>query len=414
MTIKAWEQPVDSERQRVSVVTADAALPRPVLLLCAIACGLAVAGITYAQPMLDMIADEFRIDHASAGIIVTMAQVGYALGLIFIVPLGDLLNRRRLILGQSVLAALALLAVALAPSPTLLVAGMAGVGSLAVVIQVIVAYAAIRAAPAERGRVVGLVTSGVVGGILLARTGTGMLADLSGWRTVYMASATATLIVAALLFCALPCEERQHQPTPYAGLVSSLLHLIKSEFDFAQQGSLGATRLRGLYVARDPARSAPLSSTTLPLARCDRPLRVVGPGRDAGSDDCRSTVRSRRWPKGHCAKPFHHAGCMAPHCVSAGLVLEPGARNSGDGLRAPVRACHQSKRHLPPPSRGTEPYRCRLHAVLFHRLRQRSGCVDLHVCARRLAGGLSSRCDLQHVRHCLLGHDQARKMRTDP
>ena len=229
MTIKAWEQPVDSERQRVSVVTADAALPRPVLLLCAIACGLAVAGITYAQPMLDMIADEFRIDHASAGIIVTMAQVGYALGLIFIVPLGDLLNRRRLILGQSVLAALALLAVALAPSPTVLVAGMAGVGSLAVVIQVIVAYAAIRAAPAERGRVVGLVTSGVVGGILLARTGTGMLADLSGWRTVYMASATATLIVAALLFCALPREERQHKSTPYAGLVSSLLHLIKSE-----------------------------------------------------------------------------------------------------------------------------------------------------------------------------------------
>ena len=229
MTIKAWEQTVDRERQRVSVVTADAALPRPVLLLCAIAYGLAVAGITYAQPMLDMIADEFRIDHASAGIIVTVAQVGYALGLIFIVPLGDRLNRRRLILGQSVLAALALLAVALAPSPTVLLAGMAGVGSLAVVIQVIVAYAAIRAAPAERGRVVGLVTSGVVGGILLARTGTGMLADLSSWRTVYMASATATLIVAALLFCALPREECQHKSTPYAGLVSSLLYLINSE-----------------------------------------------------------------------------------------------------------------------------------------------------------------------------------------
>src|SRR6185295_2140763 len=147
MTITVREQPVDSERQSVSIVAADAALPRPVLLLCAIACGLAVAGITYAQPMLDVIADEFRIDHASAGIIVTAAQVGYALGLIFIVPLGDVLNRRRLILGQSMLATLALLAVALAPSPTVLIAGMAGVGSLAVVIQVIVAYAAMRAAP---------------------------------------------------------------------------------------------------------------------------------------------------------------------------------------------------------------------------------------------------------------------------
>ena len=229
MTITVREQPVDSERQSVSIVAADAALPRPVLLLCAIACGLAVAGITYAQPMLDVIADEFRIDHASAGIIVTVAQVGYALGLIFIVPLGDVLNRRRLILGQSMLATLALLAVALAPSPTVLLAGMAGVGSLAVVIQVIVAYAAMRAAPAERGRAVGLVTSGVVGGILLARTGTGMLADLSGWRTVFMASAAATLVVAALLFCVLPREERQHEPTPYVGLVGSLLHLIKSE-----------------------------------------------------------------------------------------------------------------------------------------------------------------------------------------
>ncbi|HTF46330.1 MAG TPA: MFS transporter, partial [Pseudonocardia sp.] len=157
----------------------------PLALLFSVACGLAVANVYFAQPLLEVIADDFRISHATIGIVITVTQIGYGLGLLLIVPLGDLLNRRRLVVGQSALSALVLLAVALAPTGPLLLAGMAAVGVLAVVTQVLVAYSAFLARPADRGRVVGTVTSGIIIGILLARTISGGLADLAGWRSVY-------------------------------------------------------------------------------------------------------------------------------------------------------------------------------------------------------------------------------------
>ncbi|NBF18704.1 MFS transporter, partial [Pseudomonas sp. Fl4BN2] len=123
---------------------------------------------------------------ATVGIVITLTQVGYGLGLLLLVPLGDLLNRRRLIVIQTLLSVLALLIVALAPSSAWLLLGMACTGLLAVVTQVLVAYAANLAPTAQRGRVVGMVTSGIVVGILLARTVAGTMADLAGWRSVYL------------------------------------------------------------------------------------------------------------------------------------------------------------------------------------------------------------------------------------
>ena len=121
-------------------------------------------------------ARDLAIKPASVGVVVTVTQAGYALGLIFIVPLGDLTDRRRLIVGQMLLSTAALTMAGLAPTAAVFLPGMALVGVLAVVVQVIVAFAAALAAPAQRGRVVGTVTSGVVIGILSARFASGALA----------------------------------------------------------------------------------------------------------------------------------------------------------------------------------------------------------------------------------------------
>ncbi|MCW5624221.1 MAG: MFS transporter, partial [Burkholderiales bacterium] len=129
---------------------ADPTLSRAGAWLFAIAGGLAVASVYYAQPLLDLMAADFGIPAAALGLVVTVTQIGYGAGLLLLVPLGDLWNRRRLIVGQSVLSALALAAVGFATSGTVLLIAMTVVGVLAVVTQSLVAYAAALAAPADR------------------------------------------------------------------------------------------------------------------------------------------------------------------------------------------------------------------------------------------------------------------------
>lgn len=188
--------------------TAGRGLSRPMALLFALTCGLSVANIYYAQPLLDAIVQDFGMAPAAIGMVMTITQVGYAFGLILIVPLGDLWDRRRLIVGQTTLSAIALLIVATASHAAVLLAGMALVGVLAVVIQVLVALAATLASPPERGRAIGTVTSGVVAGVLLARFASGTLADIGGWRLVYLVSAGLMLAMAALLLRILPRGRR--------------------------------------------------------------------------------------------------------------------------------------------------------------------------------------------------------------
>lgn len=204
-------------------------LSRSVALLFAIACGLAVANIYYAQPLLDALAHEFGITHSSVGIVITVTQICYALGLLLLVPLGDLLNRRRLITGQMLLSVLALILVSSAPTRTILLMGMAMVGLLAVVTQTLVAFASTLAHPTERGQVVGLVTSGVVIGILLARTVAGVLTDLAGWRSVYLISAILTLFMAVALLRVLPKNEPTSATLSYAQLLRSVIALFVQE-----------------------------------------------------------------------------------------------------------------------------------------------------------------------------------------
>ncbi|MFS0557708.1 MFS transporter [Brevibacillus sp. 179-C9.3 HS] len=217
-------------KEVIEKVTAQGSpMPRYVTLLFAVACGMSVANIYYAQPLLDHLSSEFGIDHSVIGILITITQIFYALGLLLLVPLGDLLNQRRLILGQMFVSVVALVIVGTASTSTILFAGIAVVGLLAVVTQTIVAFAATMADPAERGRVVGVVTSGIVIGILLARTIAGILTDLAGWRSVYLASAAFMLLVVCVLFRVLPSMEREVKPLSYPQLIKSVLLLFAQE-----------------------------------------------------------------------------------------------------------------------------------------------------------------------------------------
>ncbi|MEO9338898.1 MFS transporter [Mesorhizobium sp. SB112] len=204
-------------------------LSRSVTFLFAVASGLAVANAYFAHPLLDVMADDLGLTHAVAGLIVGATQLGYGLGLILLVPMGDLIDRRKLIVGQSLLSVLALISVGFSSTSAMLLASMAAVGLLAVVTQALVAYAASLARPAERGQVVGVVTSGIVLGILLARVASGILTDLSGWRTVYLVSAVLTLAIACLLYKVLPKQERRHVTISYPRLIASLVTLFVEE-----------------------------------------------------------------------------------------------------------------------------------------------------------------------------------------
>lgn len=205
-------------------------MPRILVGLFAVASGLSVANVYYAQPLLDMLAAEFAISHAAIGGVVTATQVGSALALLLLVPLGDRVNRRPLMLVQLLALTAALAGVGLATTATVLMGGMLLVGLLGTAMtQGLIAYAATAAAPAERGRVVGAAQGGVVIGLLLARVLAGVIADLAGWRWVYIGSAVAMLAMAGLLWSALPLQALPLQRMPYMKLIFSMFALLYRE-----------------------------------------------------------------------------------------------------------------------------------------------------------------------------------------
>ncbi|WP_137009547.1 MFS transporter [Aquitalea aquatilis] len=207
--------------------------------LMTVATGLAVAGNYYAQPLLPEISRSLGISAASAGSIVTTAQLGYALGLLLIVPLGDMLERRRLIISMMLLATAGLLISASANSMSQLLLGTALAGVCSVVAQVLLPLGASLAAEAERGRVVGTIMSGLLTGILLARTVAGTLADLGSWHTVYWCGAAGMLLMTVVLARQLPVS-RVGNGLSYPQLLRSVLSLFKEEASLRLRGLLGA------------------------------------------------------------------------------------------------------------------------------------------------------------------------------
>lgn len=202
-------------------------MPAALVLLLAGASAFSVANVYYAQPLLDAIAQDFNISLASVGMVITVTQLGCALALLLVVPLGDRVNRHRLLAVQQLLLIAALCAVGWANSSLLLLIGMLLVGLLGTAMtQGLIAFAATLAAPHERGRVVGAAQAGVVLGLLLARTLSGALADLGGWRAVYFFSAAVTLILLPVLARLLPAPRTPPSTLSYPALLRSMLTLL--------------------------------------------------------------------------------------------------------------------------------------------------------------------------------------------
>lgn len=200
------------------------------VLLFAIASGLSVANVYYAQPLLDALALEFDISHAAVGGVVTATQVGCILALLFLVPLGDRVDCRRLMVVQLLLLVVMLGMVGLAQSVIMLLAGMLGVGLLGTAMtQGLIAYAASASAPHEQGRVVGAAQGGVFVGLLLARVFAGGISDLAGWRGVYACSAVLMLALAWLLWRQLPVLPVMSSTLSYPRLIASMLELLRDE-----------------------------------------------------------------------------------------------------------------------------------------------------------------------------------------
>lgn len=198
-------------------------------LLLSITCALAVANVYFAQPLLNSMAQSLGVDAGMIGIVVTATQIGYGVGLIFIVPLGDLLNHKALILTQVLLSALALIVVGSAQQWSALLGAMISVGLMAVVVQVVVAYVAALATPVRRGQAVGTVTSGIVLGILLARFTSGLIADLAGWRAVYFVSSGLMLTLFVVLWRTIPAKGLPRVESSYLALLLSTLTLFITE-----------------------------------------------------------------------------------------------------------------------------------------------------------------------------------------
>jgi len=214
-------------------------LSRRLVFLLAAACGLAVANLYYAQPLLALIARAFHAGMGAAGLIAILTQVGYAGGLAFLVPLGDVLERRRLVVGGLALASVALLAAALAPSILVLAALGLAIGGTSVVVQILIPFAADLAGEAERGRVIGTVMSGLLIGILLARTVSGVVAGATSWRVMYLLAAVLMVGLAAVLGRALP----RSSPTAslaYPALLRSVLALLRDEAVLRRRALYGA------------------------------------------------------------------------------------------------------------------------------------------------------------------------------
>jgi predicted MFS family arabinose efflux permease len=210
-------------------IAADSSgMSRALALLMATSCGLLVASITYCQPLLDAMRQSLGMTMATAGLVVTVTQLGYALGLAFLVPLGDLVERRALIVWMTVAIAVCLAGMATAPFSSLLLAEAFLMGALSVVAQVLVAFAATLANPNERGRVVGTVMSGLLLGLLLARTAAGGIAQLLGWRAVYAVASVLMIGLSLVLYRGLP----KYRPNPgisYLALIKSVISLFAEE-----------------------------------------------------------------------------------------------------------------------------------------------------------------------------------------
>ncbi len=209
------------------------------LLIMAIACGITVANLYYNQPLLALLATDFKASPHTVGLIPTLTQIGYALGILLLVPLGDLLERRRLIVIMMGLSAIALAAAAISPNLNWLIVTSFLIGLTTIAAQIIIPFATQLVRPNERGKAVGLVMSGLFLGILLARTVSGFVGDRFGWQAMYWLASVLMLGLAGVMSRVLP-KSKPAAELSYGRLMRSLVHLLKTEPRLRQASLIGA------------------------------------------------------------------------------------------------------------------------------------------------------------------------------
>ena len=211
----------------------DISIEAPVLTrlhrwVMAIATGLVVANIYYNQPLLADISKDFKVSQGQGGLLAMLTQIGYAAGMLFTVPLGDMLKRKQLIMFEFLMTIVALLIAAWSPSIHILMVACFLIGAFSIIPQLIVPMAAHLSKPEERGKTIGFVMSGLLVGILLSRTVSGYIGAHLGWRAMFLIAAGLMVILWIVLYFLLPEVYPEYLGT-YKDLMRSLIDLIKEE-----------------------------------------------------------------------------------------------------------------------------------------------------------------------------------------
>lgn len=226
-------------------------LSKSKVLFMAVCTGLIVANLYYCQPLIVLIANEFGIREADAGSITYLTQAGYAIGLFFMVPLGDKIERKRQIMYTTIASVIALILAATAQSYLVLEIASLLIGVFSIVPQLILPLAASLTAPNQRGKVVGTIMSGLLVGILLSRTLSGFVGELWGWRAMFWIAAGLCTLIVILIQKQFPYNKPTFNGS-YVELIKSLFSLIKEQpllreatlinmFSFAQFGAFWTT-----------------------------------------------------------------------------------------------------------------------------------------------------------------------------
>ena len=205
------------------------ALSRGLLRLLAVTCCVTIANVYYAQPLLNTIARDLGVSQSAAGIVVAATQLGFAVGLVLVVPLGDIVPRRPLTAALLAIDAAALMVSAAAPGLRVLAAVAVLVGLTSVVVHMIIPYAATLARDRERAGVIGTRMGAVLVGVLLSQAFAGMVAFAGGWRAVYAVAAGLMAVMAVVVGRALPAHEREVGQEDYAAQMRAVLRLALSE-----------------------------------------------------------------------------------------------------------------------------------------------------------------------------------------
>ncbi|MGO2852734.1 MAG: MFS transporter [Tetragenococcus koreensis] len=204
-------------------------LTKQFIFLLAATCGIVVANMYYIQPIGTQVAESFQVSTSAIGSVTMLTQLGYALGLLLIVPLGDILNKRRLIITMAALSSLSLLGAFFAPNFQLFIFSAFIIGLLSVVPQIIIPYGAVLAGPEKRGQVMGKLLSGLLVGILLSRTFSGIIASILPWRSVYLIAPIAIILLTILLTIKMPKDTTANTKLSYSASLKSIPLLVKSQ-----------------------------------------------------------------------------------------------------------------------------------------------------------------------------------------